>query len=164
MKKVTLSLVACLLVGILAVSLSACSSDSDEEAVQSETTAATAKDTEMKMEESDDDMQSMHEQFAIDSNKLVPSVEINVEKDMMKGYNLTLAVENFTFVPENVNNGKDSQNEGHAHIYVNGEKLTRLYSTSFYLGEDQVKAGDKVSVTLNTNTHKDLVESNTVIL
>ena len=85
-----------------------------------------------------------------------PGVKIRLEKDAhTKGaLNLFLELENFRFAPEEVN--KTSKiNEGHAHLYVNGKKLTRLYSASYFM--DQLPKGDlEIRVTLNTNRHEDL--------
>lgn len=88
--------------------------------------------------------------------KNLPSVKIRLVKDAHTrgALNLFLELDNFRFTPEEVN--KTSKvNEGHAHLYVNGKKLTRLYGTSYFL--DKLPKGDlKIRVTLNTNTHEDL--------
>ena len=85
-----------------------------------------------------------------------PSVKIRLEKDAhTKGaLNLFLDIENFRFTPEEVN--KTSRiNEGHAHLYLNGEKLTRLYAASYFM--DKLPKGNlEIRVTLNTNMHEDL--------
>ena len=85
-----------------------------------------------------------------------PSVKIRLEKDAhTKGaLNLFLDLENFRFAPEEVN--KTSRiNEGHAHLYVNGKKLTRLYGASYFM--DKLPKGNlELRVTLNTNKHEDL--------
>ena len=90
------------------------------------------------------------------SYKNPPSVKIRLEKDAhTKGaLNLFLDLKNFRFAPEEVN--KTSKiNEGHGHLYLNGEKLTRLYSVSYFM--DKLPKGDlEIRVTLNTNLHEDL--------
>ena len=88
--------------------------------------------------------------------KSPPSVKIRLEKDAhTKGaLNLFLDLKNFRFAPEEVN--KTSKiNEGHAHLYLNGKKLTRLYSASYFM--DKLPKGNlEIRVTLNTNMHEDL--------
>lgn len=85
-----------------------------------------------------------------------PSVKIRLVKDAHTrgALNLFLDLKNFRFAPEEVN--KTSRiNEGHAHLYVNGKKLTRLYATSYFM--DKLPKGDlEIKVTLNTNLHEDL--------
>ena len=86
-----------------------------------------------------------------------PSVKIRLERDahIKAALNLFLDLKNFRFAPEEVN--KSSRiNEGHAHLYLNGEKLTRLYSASYFM--DKLPKGNfEIRVTLNTNTHEDLI-------
>ena len=85
-----------------------------------------------------------------------PSLKIRLVKDAhTKGaLNLFLDLKNFRFATEEVN--KTSKiNEGHAHLYVNGKKLTRLYAASYFM--DKLPRGDlEIRVTLNTNLHEDL--------
>ncbi len=85
-----------------------------------------------------------------------PGVKIRLEKDAhAKGaLNLFLDLENFRFAPEEVN--KTSKiNEGHAHLYLNGKKLTRLYGISYFI--DKLPKGNlEIRVTLSTNMHEDL--------
>lgn len=85
-----------------------------------------------------------------------PSVKIRLVKDAHSrgALNLFLELKNFRFAPEEVN--KTSKiNEGHAHLYLNGRKLTRLYAASYFM--DKLPKGDlEIRVTLNTNMHEDL--------
>ncbi len=69
----------------------------------------------------------------------------------MAGWNVKVDVTNFNFTPEHVNNGHVA-GEGHAHLYVDGTKVARLYGPWFHLpalgqGEHQLR------VTLNANNH-----------
>ena len=85
-----------------------------------------------------------------------PGVKIRLVRDAHTrgALNLFLDLENFRFAPEEVN--KTSRiNEGHAHLYLNGKKLTRLYAASYFM--DKLPKGDlEIRVTLNTNMHEDL--------
>ncbi|NER48333.1 MAG: hypothetical protein F6J92_16850 [Symploca sp. SIO1A3] len=91
----------------------------------------------------------------------VPTVDLIVHEDTMKGWNLEIKVSNFKFAPENANKEHIS-GEGHAHLYINNQKITRLYSNWFYL--DNLEPGrHKITVTLNSNSHEDLVYNNQVI-
>ena len=59
--------------------------------------------------------------------------------------------EGFIFTPENAS-GENVMGEGHAHIYVDGVKLGRVYSNWYHLGG--LSSGTReVKVNLNTNDH-----------
>ncbi len=94
---------------------------------------------------------SMHHKM-INAQKPYPKLNLKMEKDKMDGYNLNIKVSNFTFAPENVN-GKNQDNQGHAHIYINGNKI-RQYSPFFHLSGKLLKNGKNIiRVTLNANDH-----------
>ncbi len=85
-----------------------------------------------------------------------PSVKIRLERDAHSrgALNLFLDLENFRFAPEEVN--KTSRiKEGHAHLYVNGKKITRLYGSSHFM-DNLPKGNLKIRVVLNTNLHENL--------
>ena len=83
-----------------------------------------------------------------------PGLQISVEQDQMSGWNLKVKVQNFEFSPENVNMDNEV-NRGHAHIYINGEKLTRLYAPYYHLSN--LPPGEhEISVSLNANDHSTL--------
>ena len=91
-----------------------------------------------------------HAPVAVTSDK-IPSVKISITKDSMSGFNLWVKTENFAFAPENINTAV-KQNQGHAHIYIDGEKLARLYGNHYHLSG--LMAGERqVMVTLNANNH-----------
>ena len=100
---------------------------------------------------SDDSHEDAHDaQVAADSHM---SVSISLEQDALTGANLTLVTEGFIFTAENVNKPHVS-GEGHAHVYVNGVKVGRLYGPTMHL--DKMKAGmNEVRVALNANTHEE---------
>ena len=81
------------------------------------------------------------------------AVSLTVEEDPLGGGNLFVETEGFTFAPQN-SGGDHVPGEGHAHIYVNGVKIGRLYGHAMQLGK--LAAGsNEVRVTLNTNDHSD---------
>jgi hypothetical protein len=83
-----------------------------------------------------------------------PEVSLEIVDDPMSGWNLHATVENFELSPENAST-EHVEGEGHMHIYVNGVKLTRLYSEWYYLGE--LPLGDvEVRVALSANSHNPL--------
>ncbi|MFK7834698.1 MAG: hypothetical protein AB8B60_00630 [Sulfitobacter sp.] len=90
-----------------------------------------------------------------------PQVSIMVMPDPMAGYNLHVRTQNFAFSPQNASL-ENVTGEGHAHVYINGEKLGRLYGEWMHL--DGLPKGDVViEVTLNTNDHRPLAVNGTPV-
>jgi hypothetical protein len=101
------------------------------------------------------DLTHSHETLEIPAGTPIPSVGVEIAPDAVSGWNIQVAVKNFKFAPEQLNQ-TNVANEGHAHLYVDGKKVTRLYGTWYYLGE-LPPGPHSVTVRLNTNRHADLV-------
>jgi hypothetical protein len=106
-----------------------------------------------KIESTTDDR--THKKLVIPQGEPIPTVSVKIYPDPMGGYNLQIETTNFKFAPENI--GKtNSFREGHAHLYVDGKKITRIYSNWFYLSD--LAAGErKITITLNSNEHEELL-------
>ena len=79
-------------------------------------------------------------------------VTIAVHADAADGFNVHIMPTGFTFSPERVNEAHVA-GEGHAHIYLDGVKLGRVYGPYYHL--TGVPAGEhEVRVTLNANSHE----------
>ncbi len=83
-----------------------------------------------------------------------PTLRTRMAKDPVSGWNLELITTGFTFAPEH--SGQDHvDGEGHAHLYVNGEKIARIYGPWMHVGS--LPEGEvEVLVTLNANDHRAL--------
>lgn len=93
-----------------------------------------------------------HGALEIPADQAVPQLNLNVTPDTMSGWNLHAAVENFTFAPQRVNQ-ESLTTEGHAHLFINGEKVTRLYGPWYYI--PVLPAGEhEIRVELNANGHE----------
>jgi len=84
-----------------------------------------------------------------------PTVKLEVFKDSAAGWNLHLITENFIFAPEKINQVANG-NEGHAHIYVNGKKIARLYGSWYHLS-GLAQGSHLIRVSLNANDHSEFV-------
>ncbi len=102
-----------------------------------------------------------HGKMEVPQGEAVPTVDLVVYKDAKKGWNLEAKVTNFTFAPEKVNAAPEP-GEGHAHLFVNGKKITRLYGSWYYL-ENLEPGENRVKVTLNANNHADWTSKGKVI-
>jgi len=99
--------------------------------------------------------------LAVPEGKAIPRVSLIVHPDARKGWNLEVKVSNFKFTPEKVNQDGNSS-EGHAHLYVNGKKITRIYGNWYYLASLE-PGRNKVKVTLNANNHHTLTYKGNII-
>ena len=104
----------------------------------------------------------------VSTSSPVPQVSIEVTLDSVGGWNIKVSTAHFRFAPEHVNQAHIS-GEGHAHLYVNGEKIARLYGHWFHL--PKLDQGEhELRVTLNANDHAaysvngKLIEATTSVL
>lgn len=117
-------------------------------------TVASMDDAEM----SDHSHEGMVYNVAADS---APELEIVVVEDAKSGYNIELKTTNFTFTPGNVN-GDNVMNEGHGHIYLDGEKIARVYGKYFHYS-GSFEGTKTFSATLNANDHSEYAVDGEVI-
>jgi len=83
-----------------------------------------------------------------------PTVAMTVTPDTVSGYNISLHTTNFRFAPEQAG-AADAPGEGHAHLYVNGAKVARLYGPWTHL-PSLPDGRVHLEVTLNANDHRTL--------
>ncbi len=96
-----------------------------------------------------------HQAIEIAPGQPVPAVDLVVYPDAIKGWNLQAKVSNFRFAPEKINT-PPNPGEGHAHLYVNGKKVTRLYGSWYYI-ESLPPGKNSITISLNANNHADFV-------
>ncbi|MEM7116014.1 MAG: DoxX family membrane protein, partial [Chloroflexota bacterium] len=73
------------------------------------------------------------QQIDLTGSENLPSLSLNVTNDGPSSYNLEVITEHFRFTPENT--GQELVlGEGHAHLYINGQKEARLYAPWYHLG------------------------------
>lgn len=80
-----------------------------------------------------------------------PTISVDVLPDD-QGWVVRLATTNFEFAPDLVD-GPHMPGKGHAHLYVSGTKVGRLYGASGRIGA-LPPGTHRVEVTLNTNDHR----------
>lgn len=95
-----------------------------------------------------------HGRLDIPADAAAPQVAIHLSPDALRGWNLHVQVEHFQFAP-GPDAPLDAFDQGHAHLYINGEKVTRLYGPWYYL-PSLPSGAVELRVTLNTNDHRDL--------
>jgi hypothetical protein len=110
------------------------------------TTTSAAPAAEAGMDHSHD------EGVEIGGGVAVPTVEIDVLPDPVKGWNVFADVADFTFDPEAAST-EHVDGRGHAHLYVDGVKIARVYGTAFHIGSLE-PGSHEIRYTLNANDHR----------
>jgi hypothetical protein len=102
----------------------------------------------------DDHGATHHTQVNMDG-AIAPTLHIAATKDAKDGWNVQLVTTNFRFAPEHAS-GAHSAGEGHAHVYVDGVKVGRLYGAWTHVSQANLSHGShEIKVTLNTNDHNE---------
>ena len=98
----------------------------------------------------------------------VPTIAIEVTEDPVEGWNVRVRTTDFRIVPENVSTAP-VDGEGHMHLYIDGEKVSRLYGEWHHLGP--LAPGEhEVRVELSANDHSamavdgDIIDATAVIV
>ncbi|WP_051556431.1 hypothetical protein [Alkalihalobacterium bogoriense] len=91
-----------------------------------------------------------------------PTITGEVKQDASNSWLLKIETNHFTFTPEKTGLATDSFHEGHAHLYMNGERINRLYGPYYNLGDLQPGVHE-IKVTLNANNHGVFVYRNNEI-
>lgn len=82
-----------------------------------------------------------------------PTVDLTVTEDPKSGWNVRLETTGYTFAPEKASTMETTSGEGHAHLYVDGRKVTRMYGEWFHLDEDLAPGDHELRVELSANDH-----------
>ena len=84
-----------------------------------------------------------------------PTLDLRVERYDNSGWVVIYKANNFNFSAENASS-MHIAGEGHAHLYINDKKISRLYGEPYYIKDLNIGV-NVVKVTLNTNDHSSYV-------
>lgn len=101
-------------------------------------------------------MDHSHEPVAIPANLPVPKLEAALYRDEKSGFNLHIQLADFQLeAPEFASDKPLNYVQGHAHLFINGQKIQRIYGQYLHLPGTLFKPGiNQVMVTLNNHDHK----------
>ena len=97
----------------------------------------------------------------IAKNIPLPTITAKLEKDPVSGFNLNLETGNFTFAPA-LSGREHKDGMGHAHLYIDGQKIARLYGNWFHISEFP-KDANSLEITLNSNNHRPFFVNNSIV-
>ena len=81
-----------------------------------------------------------------------PSLRLQVVGDPEEGWLIMLDTDNFAFSEAHADQ-PHQEGEGHAHLYVDGEKITRVYEDNYRV-ESLPEGSHEIRVSLHTNDHR----------
>lgn len=112
------------------------------------------------------DMPHMHELREIPADVTTPKVELALYKDEKSGFNLHIQVENYELEPPELATSKaPAVIQGHAHVFINGKKFSRVYAPYLHIPADALQQGiNGITVTLNDHDHRVWTRDNKQVL
>ena len=102
-----------------------------------------------------DSMEHEHKMIQIPESALQPKLDVRLYKDTQSGFNLVIETQNFELEPPELA-GDNPVNvlEGHAHVFINGDKVYRAYGRFIHLPANLFVEGvNQVMVSLNDHDH-----------
>jgi len=103
----------------------------------------------------------IHETIEISTEQPLPAVTLEVVQGPDEAWNAHMTFENFVLAPDQAG-AEHVEGQGHAHIYLDGKKINRVYGNWYHLGKLQ-PGEHEVEVTLSTNNHRELVQNEKTI-
>lgn len=98
----------------------------------------------------------MHqERLVVPQGMATPQLALRLSKDATDGFNLHIELRNFLMEsPDFKSAGPESMIRGHAHLYLNGVKLTRVYAGDLHLPARLFRSGiNSLQVSINDHNH-----------
>lgn len=103
-----------------------------------------------------------HEMVEVPAGAAAPTVDFTVHEDPKSGYNIEITTTNFRFAPQNASTAHVF-GEGHAHIYVDGKKINRVYGNWYYLADIGGEGEHEIRVELSANNHSTYAQNGEMI-
>lgn len=96
---------------------------------------------------------SQHPLIEVPDGQSVPKMQVWIFPDRMDGFNVFLETRDFLFTPQDA--GSEAvPNQGHAHLYINGRKVARMYSPWHHLPAASLREGiNRLEVEFSSNDH-----------
>lgn len=96
---------------------------------------------------------SQHPLIEVPDGHPVPKMLVRIVPDRMDGFNVFLETRDFLFTPQHA--GSEAvPNQGHAHLYINGRKVARMYSPWHHLPAASLREGiNRLEVEFSSNDH-----------
>ncbi len=94
-----------------------------------------------------------HPDHKVEAQPPYPTLNLEIFKDSIDGYNLYIKLNNFKLTPRQINKNNEPD-VGYLNLYINDIKVARIYSNWAHLPKRYFNFNENIiKVTLNTNMH-----------
>lgn len=95
-----------------------------------------------------------HAKKALPNGMAKPQLDLRLFVDSKSGYNLHILYDGFELESPEFLDKPEGVIEGHAHLFINGKKIQRIYGAYLHLNSGLFNPGvNSISVTLNSHQH-----------
>ncbi|WP_298769651.1 hypothetical protein [uncultured Shewanella sp.] len=95
-----------------------------------------------------------HANKMIPKGVMEPKLDLQLFEDVKSGYNLHIIYDGFELESPEFLDSPEGKIEGHAHLFINGKKIQRVYGAYLHLDSSLFQVGiNSISVTLNSHEH-----------
>ncbi|WP_096202593.1 hypothetical protein [Bacillus sp. FJAT-45350] len=98
----------------------------------------------------------MHVGYEIPEEVVVPVIDGEIRQNDKGMWFIMLNTKHFTFMPEKVGHEDIDYHEGHAHLYINNQKVDSVFGNYYSLGRLEEGTYD-IKVSLNTHNHRPFI-------
>jgi len=100
-------------------------------------------------------MPHQHDLRELPGDVEAPTIQLALYRDEKSGFNLHIQVEHYELEPPELAGSKaPAVVQGHAHLFINGKKFSRVYSPYLHIPADALLEGiNGMTVTLNDHRH-----------
>ena len=111
-------------------------------------------------------MEHDHKMVMIPSDAITPNLSMELFRDSKSGFNLHINTRHFSIEPPEFSGGEEKGVlDGHAHLFINGKKITRVYGSYVHLPEKLFRTGvNQVMVSLNNHQHDTWTQGGKMVL
>lgn len=103
----------------------------------------------------------VHQHKSVDiGDKPVPKIQLHVARDPVDGVNVHVDIANYYLNSPLtiVTTSTPTFLQGHAHVFVNGEKRQRLYGEALHIPQQWLKEGvNQIAISLNSHNHENWI-------
>lgn len=100
-------------------------------------------------------MPHLHDLRELPDSVVVPAIQLALYKDDKSGFNLHIQIEHYELEPPEQSELQASGIvQGHAHLFINGKKFSRVYAPYLHIPAEALLQGmNGLTVTLNDHSH-----------
>ncbi|MDF2180252.1 hypothetical protein P2G88_18505 [Aliiglaciecola sp. CAU 1673] len=96
-----------------------------------------------------------HASKDVGADVAVPKIALKVARDPIDGINMLVEIDNYVINSPLEPVEQSNMLFGHAHVFINGKKVQRLYGDALHIPASWLKPGvNQIAVSLNSHNHE----------